>query len=323
MNNSPEFMVVGWTLVGVLIVLIGLFGSWFTVEQQEVGVVQRLGKFQRLARAGLNFKAPLIDRVAGYVNMRVQQLTVKVETKTRDNVFVHVTVAVQFSVFTEKVYAAYYSLTDATQQITAFVFDVVRAHVPSLDLDDVFLKKDEVAQAAKGSLGAQMSEYGYNILTALVTDIDPDERVKAAMNEINANQRLLEAAKAKGEAEKVLKVKQAEAEAESKALQGNGIARERTEIARGLHDSAAMLQQGLPGANVQEAMVVLLLTQYFDMLKDVGGRSNTLMLPHSPGALGDIAGQIRDAMVAAREVATNGGSGPVAPANGPLSPSHA
>ena len=196
---------------------------------------------------------------------------------------------------------------------------MVRAHVPSLDLDDVFLKKDEVAQAVKGSLGAQMSEYGYDILTALVTDIDPDERVKTAMNEINANQRLLEAAKAKGEAEKVLKVKQAEAEAESKALQGNGIARERTEIARGLHDSAAMFQQGLPGATVQEAMVVLLLTQYFDMLKEVGGRSNTIMLPHSPGGLSDIAGQIRNAMVAAREVPevpTDHNGGPATPADG-------
>jgi len=318
MNNSSELVAVGWTAVAVLIGLMVLFGSWFTVEQQEVAVLQRLGKFLRLARAGLNFKVPLIDQVASYVNMRVQQLTVKVDTKTRDNVFVHVTVAVQFSVFPEKVYEAYYSLTDATHQITAFVFDVVRAHVPSLDLDDVFLKKDEVAQAVKGSLGAQMLEYGYNILTALVTDVDPDERVKAAMNEINANQRLLEAAKAKGEAEKVLKVKQAEAEAESKALQGNGIARERTEIARGLHDSASMLQQGLPGANTQEAMVVLLLTQYFDMLKDVGGRSNTLMLPHSPGALGDIAGQIRDAMLAAREVSTNGGPGAAPPPNGPM-----
>jgi regulator of protease activity HflC (stomatin/prohibitin superfamily) len=249
----------------------------------------------------------------------VQQLTVKVETKTRDNVFVHVTVAVQFSVFPDKVYQAFYSLTDATPQITAFVFDVVRAHVPSLDLDDVFLKKDEVALAVKGSLGAQMSEYGYDILTALVTDIDPDERVKAAMNEINANQRLLEAAKAKGEAEKVLKVKQAEAEAESKALQGNGIARERTEIARGLHDSAAMFQQGLPGATVHEAMVVLLLTQYFDMLKEVGAHSNTIMLPHSPGGLSDIAGQIRNAIVAARQVPEepiDHNGGPATPATG-------
>jgi regulator of protease activity HflC (stomatin/prohibitin superfamily) len=317
MNGSPDVVLLGWAVVALLIGLIVMFGSWFTVEQQEVAIVQRLGKFLHIARAGLNFKVPLIDQVVANVNLRVQQLTVKVETKTRDNVFVHVTVAVQFSVFPDKVYQAFYSLTDATPQITAFVFDVVRAHVPSLDLDDVFLKKDEVAQAVKGSLGAQMSEYGYDILTALVTDIDPDERVKAAMNEINANQRLLEAAKAKGEAEKVLKVKQAEAEAESKALQGNGIARERTEIARGLHDSAAMFQQGLPGATVQEAMVVLLLTQYFDMLKEVGGRSNTIMLPHSPGGLSDIAGQIRSAIIAAREVPVDGaGGGPATPADG-------
>src|SRR6202140_5917413 len=234
MNGSPDIVLLGWAAVAALIGLIVLFGSWFTVEQQEVAIIQRLGKFLHIARAGLNFKVPLIDQVVANVNLRVQQLTVKVETKTRDNVFVHVTVAVQFSVFPDKVYQAYYSLTDATPQITAFVFDVVRAHVPSLDLDDVFLKKDEVAQAVKGSLGAQMSEYGYDILTALVTDIDPDERVKAAMNEINANQRLLEAAKAKGEAEKVLKVKQAEAEAESKALQGNGIANQRKAIIEGL-----------------------------------------------------------------------------------------
>src|SRR5216684_3967252 len=304
MNSSPDVLVLGWIAVVVMIGLIVLFGSWFTVEQQEVAIIQRLGKFLRIARAGLNFKIPLIDQVIANVNLRVQQLTVKVETKTRDNVFVHVTVAVQFSVFPDKVYQAYYSLTDATPQITAFVFDVVRAHVPSLHLDDVFLKKDEVAQAVKGSLGAQMSEYGYDILTALVTDIDPDERVKAAMNEINANQRLLEAAQAK-------------AEAESKALQGNGIARERTEIARGLHDSAAMFQQGLPGATVQEAMVVLLLTQYFDMLKEVGGRSNTIMLPHSPGGLSDIAGQIRSAIIAAREVPIDGaGGGPATPPDG-------
>jgi len=177
MNGSPDVVLLGWVAVVVMIGLIVLFGSWFTVEQQEVAIIQRLGKFLRIARAGLNFKLPLIDQVVANVNLRVQQLTVKVETKTRDNVFVHVTVAVQFSVFPDKVYQAYYSLTDATPQITAFVFDVVRAHVPSLDLDDVFLKKDEVAQAVKGSLGAQMSEYGYDILTALVTDIDHSRRI--------------------------------------------------------------------------------------------------------------------------------------------------
>ncbi|HUO03894.1 MAG TPA: SPFH domain-containing protein [Candidatus Binataceae bacterium] len=298
-------------LLGILaflgiVALAMLASSIFTVDQQSVAVIQRFGKFLRMAGPGLNLKVPIIDQVAIFMNLRTQQLVLKVETKTKDNVFLHVSVAVQFSVSPDKVYQAYYSLQDPSNQITAFVFDVVRAHVPSLDLDDVFLKKDEIAQAVKKELGGQMSEYGYSITTALVTDIDPDERVKSSMNEINANQRLLEAAKAKGEAEKVLKVKQAEAEAESKALQGNGIARERMEIAKGLRESAALFQQGMPGSTPEECMVVLLLTQYFDALKEIGVHSNTIMLPHSPAGLASISGEIRDALIAARAVSMKG-----------------
>ncbi len=307
MDTGTLVLVALGTAFLIVVMIVG--SSIFTVEQQQVAIIQRFGKFRRLANPGLNLKMPVVDQVANYVNLRVQQLGVKVETKTHDNVFVKVTVAVQFAVMADKIYQAYYSLSDPTEQITAFVFDVVRAHVPSLDLDEVFMKKDEVARAVKSGLGGQMAEYGYNIMTALVTDIDPDERVKASMNEINANQRLLEAAKAKGEAEKVLKVKEAEAESESKALQGQGIARERMAIANGLKESAAIFEQGLPGADVHEAMVVLLLTQYFDMLKDVGQKSNTIMLPHTPGGLADLAGQIRESILASRITSAASGNG--------------
>jgi regulator of protease activity HflC (stomatin/prohibitin superfamily) len=309
MDSALGFVALAVLFLGALVALTIFLQSWFTVQQQTIALVERLGKFKRLAGPGLNFKMPLIETVAGTLSLRTQQLLVKVETKTHDNVFVHVSVAVQFLVVPSKVYEAFYSLSDTEGQITAFVFDVVRAHVPSLDLDDVFLRKDEIAQAVKKELGGQMAEYGYTIATALVTDIDPDERVKASMNEINANQRLLEAAKAKAEAEKVLKVKAAEADAESKALQGNGIARERLEIAKGLKESAELFQQGLPGATAQEAMAVLLLTQYFDALKEIGVHSNTIMLPHSPGGLASIANEIRDAMVSARAVALGGADG--------------
>jgi regulator of protease activity HflC (stomatin/prohibitin superfamily) len=305
-------------IIAAFILIIGFsvgFGCWFTVQQQKVAVVQRLGKFNRIAHAGLNFKLPLIEAVVAQISMRTQQLLLKVETKTRDNVFVHVSVAVQYFVVPDKVYAAFYSLQDPESQITAFVFNVVRAHVPSLDLDDVFLKKDEIAEAIKRELGGQMSEYGYQISNALVTDIDPDERVKTSMNEINANQRLLEAAKAKAEAEKVLRVKAAEAEAESKALQGSGVARERMEIARGLKESSELFQLGMPGATGEEAMVVLLMTQYFDMLREVGSHSNTIMLPHSPAGMGNIASEIREAILAARLVnPAHGANGPGAAA---------
>ena len=348
MNSSPDVLVLGWIAVVVMIGLIVLFGSWFTVEQQEVAIIQRLGKFLQIARAGLNFKIPLIDQVVANVNLRAGNRLTRCIFHKQPNRIHSSLRGLRFEDLNgdrlgcsgrprrspgRSAHAGKRSLQTAFRiddeigagdnflaRLQAFLNAhfvsrfCTRLHFSRLDV--VFLKKDEVAQAVKGSLGAQMSEYGYDILTALVTDIDPDERVKAAMNEINANQRLLEAAKAKGEAEKVLKVKQADAEAESKALQGNGIARERTEIARGLHDSAAMFQQGLPGATVQEAMVVLLLTQYFDMLKEVGGRSNTIMLPHSPGGLSDIAGQIRNAIVAAREVPIDHNSGPATPVDG-------
>jgi regulator of protease activity HflC (stomatin/prohibitin superfamily) len=292
----------------VVVALIVLAMTAFVVQQQTVAIVQRFGKFARLGGPGLNIKIPLIETVADRVNLRVQLLPVIVETKTKDNVFVHITVSVQYAVIGDRVYDAYYKLQKPIDQITAFVFDVIRAHVPSLDLDEVFLRKDEIANAVRDLLTKEMAEFGYGISTALVTEIEPDKRVKDSMNEINANQRLLEAAKAKGEANKVLVIKQAEAEAESKALQGEGIARERVAIAKGLLESAQILNSQLRGAQPEEAMVVLVLTQYLDTLKSIGAQSNTIMLPHSPGALSDLMGQIRAAIVAGGETAIVAGN---------------
>ena len=197
------------TLIVILVILaIAAFNGFFTVEQQTLVSVERFGKFQRIAMPGLNFKIPLIDSVAGRVNLRVQQLNVPVETKSEDNVFVKVAVSVQYHVIADKAYQAFYKLENPEQQITSFVFDVVRARVPKMKLDDVFEKKDEVANAVKQELDDIMSELGYNIVKSLVTDIDPDAKVKAAMNEINEAQRMRIAANERGEAEKILKVKQ-------------------------------------------------------------------------------------------------------------------
>jgi regulator of protease activity HflC (stomatin/prohibitin superfamily) len=288
-------------IVVVVILLIVAFGSFFVVNQQTAVIVQRLGKFLRVAGPGLNVKLPLIDQIAGRLNLRVQQLNVKVETKTEDNVFVHVVVAVQYHVLAEKVYEAFYKLSDAETQVTAFVFDVVRARVPRMKLDDVFEKKDEVADAVKNELAHVMSEFGYGIVKALVTDIDPDHKVKEAMNEINAAQRLRVAATEKGEAERILKVKAAEAEAQSKALQGKGIADQRKAIVDGLRESVDTFQRSVPGATAHDVMNLVLMTQYFDTLKELGatGRSNTILIPHSPGALGDLTEQLRSVMMTA------------------------
>jgi regulator of protease activity HflC (stomatin/prohibitin superfamily) len=278
--------------------------SLFTVGQQTNAVVERFGKFVRIAGPGLNLKIPVVERVAGRPNLRVQQLDVNVETKTADDVFVRVLVSVQYYVVPAAVYEAFYRLDDAGAQIRSFVFDVVRARVPRIGIDDVFEKKDEIADAVKSELAEVMGDFGYGIVKALVTDIDPDAKVKEAMNEINAAQRLRVAATERGEAEKILRVKAAEADAEAKALAGKGIAEQRKAIVEGLRESVDEFQRSIPGASAQDVMNLVLMTQYFDTLKDVGASSqtNTILMPHSPGALSDLSAQLRDAMITAQQV---------------------
>lgn len=284
-----------------------LMSSFFVIKQQTAGIIERFGKFHRIVRPGLGMKIPMVDKLVVRLNMRVQQLDVIVETKTNDDVFVHIKVSVQYFVIPEQVYEAYYKLTNIHQQLTSFVFDLVRAQVPKLKLDDVFEKKDEIADVVRNELKDTMHEFGYEILKALVTDIDPDSKVKDAMNEINAATRLRMAATEKGEADRILKVKSAEADAQSKALQGKGIADQRKAIIEGLRDSVEQFQQAVEGSTAKDVMTLVLMTQYFDTLQALGEKSNntTILIPHSPGALSTVADQIRDAMMTATEATKN------------------
>lgn len=298
----PQHLVILVVAVAMgLAAIAALAATFFTVEQRTTAIVQRLGKFLREAEPGLHVKIPLVDRVIGRVNLRVQQLDVKIETKTEDNVFVQLVVAVQYYVLPEKVYDAFYKLDDANRQITSFVFDVVRARVPKIKLDDVFEKKDEIADIVRSELVQVMEGFGYGILKALVTDIDPDARVKESMNEINAAQRMRVAATEKGEADRILKVKAAEGDAQSKALQGRGIADQRTAIVAGLRDSVDAFQKSVPGTTAKDVMNLVLMTQYFDMLKEIGAssRTNAILIPHSPGNLASLTEQMRTAMIEA------------------------
>lgn len=278
--------------------------SFFVVNQQSAALVERFGRFVRIANPGLNLRIPFVERVSGYVNLRLTQLDVEVETKTQDDVFVRITASVQYRVLPDKIFAAYYTLDDVEGQIQAFVFDVIRAHVPKIKLDDVFSKKDEIADSVKTELKEVMNEFGYDISKALVTDINPDAKVKAAMNEINESQRLRLAAMERGEAEKIIKVKQAEGEAESKILQGQGIAGQRKAIIDGLKDSLGDFQSQVRDANTHEVMSLLLMTQYFDTLKEMGvsGNMNTILIPHSPASVHELHNQIRDAIITANQV---------------------
>lgn len=293
--------------------LVTLAFTFFTVEQRTAAIVQRFGKFVREAGPGLNIKIPFIDRVVGRTNLRVQQLDVKIETKTEDNVFVQMVVAVQFYVLPEKVYDAFYKLDDARRQITSYVFDVVRAQVPKIKLDDVFEKKDDIADIVKSELEQVMEGFGYGILKALVTDIDPDAKVKQSMNEINAAQRMRVAATEKGEAERILKVKAAEGDSQSKALQGKGIAEQRKAIVEGLRDSVDEFRRSVPGTTAKDVMNLVLMTQYFDTLKEIGAssRTNTILIPHSPGNLANLTEQIRNATIEANQVGAGSQSAPM------------
>ena len=283
------------TPIIILVVLfVFLFKAVLIIKEQSSVVVERFGKFIKIADSGLNFIIPFIDKKAAAVNLRVQQLDVTIETKTLDDVFVNLQVSVQYSVRRNMVKEAFYSLDNPTNQISSYIFDDVRAEVPKLELDDVFAKKDDIAVAVQQNIAQSMGKYGYDIIKALITDIDPDHKVKESMNRINAAKREKEAALEEAEANKIRIVKKAEAEAEAKRLSGEGIAQQRLEIVRGFKESVEDFKKSLKTVTHEEIMQFVLMTQYFDTIKDIGANSknSSILIPHSPGGMRDFQDQI-------------------------------
>ena len=287
----------------IFLILLGIAVSGlFIVKQQTSAIVERFGKFLFIRKSGLHIKIPLIDRIAGRISLKILQLDVIVETKTKDDVFVKLKVSVQYKVIENKVYDAFYKLESPQDQITSYVFDVIRAEVPKMKLDDVFEKKDDVANAVKRELNDAMKNYGYDIIKALVTDIDPDSQVKEAMNRINAAEREKVAAQYEGDAARILIVEKAKAEAESKRLQGQGIADQRREIARGLEESVDVLNN--VGINSQEASALIVVTQHYDTLQSIGEEtgSNLILLPNSPQAGSDMLNNMVASFTASNQI---------------------
>jgi regulator of protease activity HflC (stomatin/prohibitin superfamily) len=286
-----------------LIVLFMVLGSFFTVNTAQVAVITRFGRFLRVANPGLNWKVPFIETVAGMISLRVNQINLTMETKTKDNVFVTIPISVQNRVRPEKVYDAFYKLANPVEQIQSYVEQVILGHVPGMTLDEVFASQSGIAAAVKLELDADMATFGFEIVNVLVTDIVPDAKVKSAMNDINAAQREQVAANARGEAEKILVVKKAEAEAESKALQGKGIADQRKAIIQGLQTSIEQFRGVVGDATTAEVMQLVMVTQYFDTLKSIGelDKSNTLFLSHSPGAVREMSDQIMQSVLIAEK----------------------
>lgn len=295
MGNQVElpFSIFGnlfWIALGIVLII----KSVIIVREQTAVIIERLGKFNRVANSGFGLIIPFIDRKAATVNLRVQQLDVEIETKTKDDVFVHLQVSVQYKIAREKVREAYYSLDNPRNQIASYIFDDVRAEVPKLELDDVFAKKEDIAVAVQQNIAESMSDYGYIIIKALITDINPDGKVKESMNRINAAKREKEAALEEGEAKKIKIIKEAEAEAESKRLSGEGIAQQRLEIVRGFKESVEDFKKSMDNVTHEEIMQFVLMTQYFDTIKDIGVNSNSsaILMPHSPGGMKEFQDQV-------------------------------
>ena len=285
-----------------LFILLIIFLGLFMVKQQTAYIIERFGKYNSIRSAGLQFKIPFIDRIAARLSLRIQQLDVVVETKTKDDVFVHLKISVQYQILRDKVYDAFYRLQNPHEQLTAYIFDLVRAEIPKMILDDVFEKKDDIAFAVKRDLKEAMLDYGYDIVKALVTDIDPDSSVKEAMNRINAAEREKVAAQHEGDAQRILIVERAKAEAESKRLQGKGIADQRREIAKGLEESVDTLNKA--GINPQEASALIVITQHYDTLQSIGAdsSSNLILLPNNPTAASNMLNDMTASLLAANKI---------------------
>jgi regulator of protease activity HflC (stomatin/prohibitin superfamily) len=292
--SAVALLIVGGIIA--LLVLFTVLGSFFTIQTQQAAVIQRFGKFLRVATAGLNFKAPWIDNIVALVDLRIQQFSAIIETKTKDNVFVKIPVNVQYFIIPESVENAFYKLSNPKAQIESYVYNVILGHVPGMILDDVFLQQAEIAVDVKTQLEASMQPFGYGISKVLITDVIPDDRVKASMNSINAALRDQEAAKAQGEAKRILMVAQAEAEKQAKILQGEGIAGEREAVAKGLEKSILEIKGAVPGVTETDVLAILALTQHYDTLKAIGAsdHSNTILVPHTPDAVGALMAQLRN-----------------------------
>ena len=294
------------TIFYIFISALILKGALYMVKQKNAVIIERLGKFNKVSKAGLHIKIPLIDSIAGKINLRVRELPVEVETKTKDDVFVKIVVSVQFYVIdtVDGIRDSFYELNNPEQQIQSYVFDSIRSEVPLMELDDVFAQKEKIAIAIKNELSDTMKQFGFDFIKALVTDIDPDAKVKQSMNEINAAKRMKEAAREEAAAAKIRVVAAAEADSESKRLAGEGIAKQRIAIANGLKESVEEVKLAMEDhVTSQDVMNMLFMTQHYETVSELSeNNTSTIFMPYSPDNVGDLQMQIQSSLIAVDEL---------------------
>jgi regulator of protease activity HflC (stomatin/prohibitin superfamily) len=292
----------GFAIAMAVIFLFFLFSTVKIVQEKSAKIVQRLGSFNRILHPGINICIPILDTIAGTVNLKVQQLDIHIETKTKDDVFVKLQVSVHVQVVREKVREAFYELDDPYSQISSYIFDTVRAEVPKLELDDVFARKDDIATAVKAELSEHMEKYGYRIIQTLITDIDPDALVKESMNRINAAKRNKDAISQDADGRKIARIKDAEADKEARRLQGEGVAEQRLAIIKGFADSVEDFSKTLSDVSPIEIMQFVLLTQHYDTIKEIGEKNSSIIVPYSPGNVQNLQQQLMEGNLMADEI---------------------
>lgn len=286
----------------------------------SVNIIEQFGRFHSVRRPGLSILWPCIGQYkAGTVSLRLQSLTVRCETKTKDNVFLHIECCVQYKVTdAQSAEKFFYQLTDPEQQMTAILFDVIRSLAPKMVLDDIFISKTELGDAVQAELAKSFSSFGVAIVQTPITDIDPNQSVKNAMNQIQTNERLKIAARDEGEAAKIKQIKMAEAageatriqaaaEAEATHLRGVGMAKQRHAILEGMRADVEEWSS-VPGMDAQSVVALMLQNTYYGVLKDMGEApgGNTIFVPSTPNSVNHMTDQIRDAMLMSDAAAIRG-----------------
>ena len=286
-----------FVVVCVLLLVIVTLSTVYVVRQQSVAIIERFGKYQKVANSGIHIRLPFgIDSIAARIQLRLLQSDIVVETKTKDNVFVMMNVATQYRVNEQSVTDAYYKLMRPESQIKSYIEDALRSSVPKLTLDELF------ALEVQHQVAEEMTTYGYIIVKTLITKVEPDAEVKQSMNEINAAQRKRVAAQELAEADKIKIVTAAEAEAEKDRLHGVGIAQQRKAIVDGLAESITELKEANVGMTEEQIMSILLTNQYLDTLNTFASKGNqTIFLPNTPNGVDDIRTQILSALRAEKK----------------------
>jgi regulator of protease activity HflC (stomatin/prohibitin superfamily) len=305
-------MIVLLTLLAIaaIAVIAGLYSTFFSVQEAEVAIVTRWGRFVRVATRGFNTKMPFVDRIAGRLSLKITQLDVRVETMTLDNATLTATVSVFYQVKADQARQAFYTMANPVQQITANVNSVILAHMPSINLADAWRSRNQISDAVTAELSEKMATSGYSINSALVNEIDTTPQVKEAMNKITANQRNLDAAKAAADANYITQVRQAEADAERMALQGDGFRRMRENMAVGLGEALEKIHAHVPGLSESQIVALLLASMYVDELgKFAGsGQTNTIVLPTPLNSLVAASDEFLQSLLVAQSADKNGKS---------------